>query len=155
MDFEASKTENVDVHKILLHILDAKKFGNWKEMNSSQTRKRLRWYEANLDKLDLQGSDVRKAYQLLLLEYLKISPEQVPIVEESDTKIVWHSYNECPVISACKRGGFDTREVCSNAYEASVQHLIQKINPSLVFSRNYQKIRPYSEYCEEMITLQA
>ncbi len=147
----SNKTDKVQ--KMLLRVLDAKKVGNWEKMNSLQTKKRLGWYEENSHKLNLIGSDVRKAYQLLLLEYLKISPEEVPVVEESDQKIVWRSYNKCPVIEVCERGGFDTREVCSNAYEASVQHLISKINPKLVFSRNYKNIRPYAEYCEEMITL--
>ncbi|RLF97358.1 nucleoside deaminase, partial [Thermococci archaeon] len=45
------------------------------------------------------------------------------------------------------------RKVCKKGWEKSVQLLIEKINPKLRFTRNYNKIRPYTEYCEEIIEL--
>jgi hypothetical protein len=53
------------------------------------------------------------------------------------------------VVEACLRGGYDTRAVCKNGYEESVQAFIELINPRLRFKRNYDSIRPYTEYCEE------
>jgi len=94
---------------------------------------------------------VRKAYTLFLIQYLGLSPREVPVVYEDERKIVWRSYNFCPVLEACKQLGIDTREACREAEEKPVQELISRINPNLKFSRNYEKIRPYEQYCEEMI----
>jgi hypothetical protein len=126
---------------------------NWDQINSNLLEKRLQWYEKNKNNLNLKGSDVRKAYTLLLIKYLEISPTEVPIFHEDKNKIIWRSYNWCPVLEACKNGGFDTRVVCKNGWEQSTQEFISKINPYLKFSRNYEKIRPYAPYCEEGIEL--
>jgi hypothetical protein len=49
--------------------------------------------------------------------------------------------------------GLDTREVCKKVFEKPTEKLIQEINPRLKFTRNYKKIRPYADYCEEIIEL--
>jgi len=130
-----------------------KRTGNYARICDELTQKRLRWYEENKGRLELEGSDVRKAYALLLLRYMGLRQEEIPIVYEDEKKIVWRSRNFCPVLEACARLGLDTRDVCREAEERPVQELISKINPRLRFSRNYEKIRPYSEYCEESIEL--
>jgi len=130
-----------------------KRTGNYARICDELTQKRLRWYEENKGRLELEGSDVRKAYALLLLRYMGLRQEEVPIVYEDEKKIVWRSRNFCPILEACARLGLDTRDVCREAEERPVQELISKINPRLRFSRNYEKIRPYSEYCEESIEL--
>lgn len=127
--------------------------GDWDEINEELTEKRIGWYEDNKGELVLEGSEVKKAYTVFLLEYLEIDPGEVPVVHEGETRIVWRSTNWCPVAEACERGGFDTREVCKKGWESSVQAMIERINPGLVFSRNYDRIRPYSNYCEESIEL--
>lgn len=141
------------IQEIFERIKEAKKNNNWDYINTKLLEKRLDWYEENKIDMNLQGTDVRKAYTLLLIEYLKINPIEVPVVYEDERKIVWRSYNWCPVLESCKRGGFDTWEVCKKGWERSVQALIEKINPRLRFSRDYEKIRPYAEYCEEIIEL--
>lgn len=103
--------------------------------------------------MKLEGSDVRKAYTLVILEFMELNPEEVPVVYEDDNKITWRSYNWCPVLEACKKVGFNTRKVCKRGWEKSVHLMIEKINPKLRFTWNYEKIRPYEEYCEEIIYL--
>jgi len=127
--------------------------GNWDEINEELTQKRIGWYEKNKGELVLEGSEVRRAYAMFLLEYLEIDPGEAPVVHEDETRIVWRSTNWCPVAEACERGGFDTREVCRKGWESSVQAMIEKIDPRLRFSRNYDRIRPHSDYCEESIEL--
>jgi hypothetical protein len=143
------------IQEVLERIKDAKRSDNWDYINSRQIRRRLGWYEENKDRFNLQGTDVRKAYTLLLIRFMESGAraEEIPVIYEDEKKIIWRSYNWCPVLEACKRAGLDTREVCRKGYEKSVQLLIEKINPKLRFSRNYEKIRPYAEYCEEMIEL--
>ncbi len=45
-------------------------------------------------------------------------------------------------------------EVIAKAHDTvATEELIRKINPRLSFGRNYQKLRPRTDYCEETITL--
>lgn len=68
-------------------------------------------------------------------------------------EIVFHSMNFCPTLEACKILKLDTRHVCKRLNESSTDTLIKQIDCRLSFSRNYNKLRPYTEYCEEMISL--
>lgn len=131
----------------------AREIGSYEFIAKEMAERRLQWYEKNKGKLNLEGSDVRKAYTLLLIKYLGLNREEVPVIYEDERRIVWRSYNFCPTLEACKKIGMDTREVCKKATEKPAQELIWKINPNLKFSRNYEKIRPYSDYCEEIIEL--
>ena len=142
------------INDVIAKLQRAQEIKSYEFINKELLEKRLRWYEENKDKLNLEGSDVRKAYTLFLIKYLGLSPKEVPVVYENERKIIWRSYNFCPVLEACKRLGKDTREVCKKAEEKSVQQLISSINPNLRFSRNYEKIRPYINYCEETIELE-
>jgi len=141
------------INEVVAKLLKAQKIGSYEFINRELLEKRLSWYEKNKHKLDLKGSYVRKAYTLLLIKYMGLNPQEVPVVYEDEGKIVWRSYNFCPVLEACKKLGLDTRDVCKKAEERPVQEFISEINSKLRFSRNYGKIRPYEEYCEETIEL--
>jgi len=147
------QTSEEKITEIMAKLLKTQEIGSYEFISEELIKKRLRWYEENKNKIRLKGSDVKRAYTLLTIEYLGLNPEEVPIVYEDSKKIVWRSYNFCPVLEACKRLGMDTREVCKKAEEEPVQALISKINPNLKFSRNYEEIRPYKDYCEEIIEL--
>ncbi len=134
-------------------ITIAKCSGNYDKINQHLTQKKIAWYEQNKNSLNVKGTDVRKAYEILLFRYMKINPKDIKVMHEDDNKIVWRSYNWCPVLEAAKRLGADTREVCSKGWEESNQKLIELINPRLKFSRNYLNLRPYGKYCEEQIEL--
>jgi len=148
-----------DIERTLAEISNAKIQDNFDIIDSRLSAKRLEWFEENKHKLNLSGSDVRKAYTLLIVEYLGnvfgLDASEAAVVYEDENKIVWRSYNWCPVLEACKIGQYDTREICKKGWEKSVQALIEKINPKLVFSRDYEKLRPYGDYCEESIELRA
>jgi len=141
------------VRETLQDILRAEETGSYGFIHRKLLEKRLGWYERNKDRLNLQGSDVRKAYTLVLFEYMRLDPKEVPVIYEDGRRITWISSNFCPVLEACRRAGADTRKVCKEGWEKSVQVLVQKVNPNLRFSRNYAKLRPYGEYCEETIEL--
>lgn len=84
---------------------------------------------------------------------MKLKRKQIPIVFKDDKKIIWHSYNWCPVLEACKKLNLETKRVCKNGWEESINKMIKVINPRLIFKRNYKKIRPKSRYCEEILIL--
>jgi tRNA(adenine34) deaminase len=129
--------------------------GNYDILHQELKKKRLDWWEINKDNLNLSGSLPRQAYEMVLFRYMKISPEEIPIVEETENRITWVSSNFCPILEACKKLGLDTRVVCKQGAEQSVQDLISKLSPNLIFSRNYKDLRPYGKYCEESFELRA
>ena len=128
--------------------------GNYRLVHEALDRKRQAWWEANRDALRLSGPLPRQAYTMFLLLHLGLDPAEVPVVYEDERLIVWRSFNFCSTLEACLCLGLDTRRVCREGTEESVQHLIARLDPRLHFSRNYvDGIRPYAPYCEESIEL--
>ena len=116
--------------------------------------RRIKWFEKNRSLIsELQGNDIEKAYRLLLMK-IRIREEDAPVIHETYNKIVFHSRNFCPSLEACKILGLDTRVICKAVFEKPTDALIKKINPKLRFERNYNNIRPYTSYCEEIILLE-
>ena len=93
-----------------------------------------------------------QAYRLLLLR-LGIPESQAPIIEKGPRRLVFHSRNFCPTLEACQILGLDTRRVCRLYNEGATQALVRQVDPRLCFRRNYEKLRPYAGYCEEIIEL--
>lgn len=113
------------------------------------TRKRLAWFsKQERDKESGHGLDT--AYKLFL-QKLDIPVHEAPIVERKKDRIVFHSKNFCPTLEACKILDLDTRVVCKQLNETATQELLRQLNPNLSFKRNYNKLRPHTPYCEEMI----
>lgn len=123
--------------------------GKLKHLAQELTKKRIDWFS----KHSKQETDncLDKAYELFLKK-LGITSKEAPIVYKNEEKIVIHSMNFCPTLEACKILDLDTRVVCKEFSEIPTDVLLKLLNPHLSFSRNYKKIRPYSPYCEEMIT---
>ena len=117
--------------------------------------KRLAWLDENLGKIERTGNPVEDGYRIFYEKYLGISvPKDGKIVEKIDKKLVTRWWNYCPVLEACKKFSLDTRTVCKKAYHKPVQVFLSRINPKLRFDRSYDCIRPYTPYCEEIITLE-
>jgi tRNA(adenine34) deaminase len=128
--------------------------GDYGRIHEALDRKRQAWWEANRDTLRLSGPLPRQAYTMFLLLHLELDPAEVPVVHEDERCIVWRSFNFCSMLGACVRLGLDTRQVCREGTEESVQHLIERLDPRLRFSRDYADgIRPHAPYCEERIDL--
>ena len=127
----------------------------WRKAGEELTQKRIAWFEKNKESIlaELQGTEAEKAYQLILMK-LELSEKEAPIVEKSQGRIIFHSINPCPALQACVILGLDTRDVCALHTEKATEQLIRRINPNLRFTRNYEKVRPFTAYCEEIITLE-
>jgi tRNA(adenine34) deaminase len=122
-------------------------------MGKRNSTRRVKQLVENKDWItSLTGTEVRKGYQLVLLQ-MGVPESECPIIEETELKITWHAYDFCPYLAATNELRMDTRTVCKCLTESPVQALLNILNPNLHFSRNYDKIRPYSEYCEETIEL--
>jgi tRNA(adenine34) deaminase len=125
-------------------------------IESEVTAKRLDWFDRHADRYAGRWDadhppSPRDAFELLFFDYMGLSADEVPILSESPTEIVWASANPCDTLEACARLGLDTRVVCRTAYERSTQALISRLDPQLRFLRSYQTIRPHADHCEERI----
>jgi hypothetical protein len=116
--------------------------------------KRLAWLKANLGQVKNENDLVIDGYRWFYEKYLGVSiPKDGEIVEHTEKRIVMCWWNPCPTLEACKKLGLDTREICKKSYQKPVQVFLKHINPKLRFDRNYENIRPYAVYCEEIIEL--
>jgi tRNA(Arg) A34 adenosine deaminase TadA len=120
-------------------------------LEAAVIEKRLRWCGANLEPSGGVSATPRLGYETLLLRYLGLSEEDVPVVSESDTKITWFSLNPCPTLDACARLGLATSAVCRAVYEKPTQGLLSWLAPELRFVRDYGEMRPEHPHCKETI----
>lgn len=120
-------------------------------LNADSICRRTQWFRENRERFDFISSDpLDSAYRLLLARF-GITEDEAPVVKKTDTEIVFHSMNFCPTLEACKILGLDTRHVCKRLNEAATDALVKQVDGRLKFGRNYKKLRPYAEYCEERI----
>lgn len=123
-----------------------------KELNADSIKRRTAWYKTQGKQLT-QGLDPLDAAYQILLNRFHSDETEIPIIHKTDKQIVIHSMNFCPTLEACKILKIDTRFICKRLNENSTDALLKLIDTRLCFSRNYEKLRPYSPYCEEIITL--
>jgi tRNA(adenine34) deaminase len=123
------------------------------ELNADSIRRRTKWFQENRSNFDFGTEDPLISGYRLLLERFRILEEEAPIIKRSGREIVFHSMNFCPTLEACKILGLDTRYICKRLNENSTDALLKEMDCRLSFSRNYDKLRPYTEYCEEMVRI--
>jgi tRNA(adenine34) deaminase len=118
-------------------------------------QKRLSWLDRALPLFSRTRTPLMDAYRLFYLDYLGLSiPGDGQLVESSSTRLLMRWWNPCPTLDACQQFGLDTRIVCRLAYHLPVQVFLNAVDTRLRFDRNYAALRPYTPYCEEIITLQ-
>ena len=123
-----------------------------REIESEVAQKRIEWLRQNRRAAGHgESPSPRRAFELLFMDYMALSADELPIISETATEIVWRSLNACPTLEAAKRLRLDTRQICRAAYEKSTQAFLSQLDPQLRFLRSYEEIRPYSKHCREMI----
>lgn len=122
------------------------------QMAAELTRKREEWFLSHYSDYR-QARGLEAGYELFLRK-LSITTEEAPVVSEDEKQWVIHSKNFCPTLEACKILDLDTRTICKALNEAPTDDLLKLFNPHLSFSRNYDKLRPYTPFCEEIISLE-
>lgn len=123
------------------------------ELNEDSICRRLNWFSENKSAFDFITEDILSSGHRLLLKRFGITQEEAPVIKKSDREIIFHSFNFCPTLEACKILELDTRYICKTMNELSTDTLLKQIDGRLKFTRNYDKLRPYTEYCEEVISL--
>lgn len=120
------------------------------------TKRRLDWFKKNKRVVLKKYKDLpveEKAYRIIYFDHMKINPEHSKMVRVNQKKIKIESHNFCPYLEACKETGLDTRHICKEIGEPSIQVFCKAIDKKLKFSRNYKKIRPQHLFCEEFIEI--
>ncbi len=124
-----------------------------RQYDRGSAARRRQWYRERFADGSVPGRDpLEQAYRVLLAR-LGIGEEDAPIIERGPERLVFHSRNFCPTLEACRILGLDTRRVCRLYNEGATGELFRQVDPRLVFRRNYEKLRPYAAYCEEIIEL--
>ncbi len=125
---------------------------SYRDIEAEVAQKRLAWFQHHEQiATRFEYPTPRQAFDLLFLDYMGLSPYDLPVVSETDMEIVWESANPCPTLEAVKELGLDTRTVCRATTEKSTQAFVSQIHPQLRFLRSYEEIRPYASHCREMI----
>ena len=118
------------------------------------TEKRLAWLETHLADFERSDDPVVDGYRLFYEIYLGVSvPNDGEIISQTTQKMVMRWWNHCPTLEACQKLNLDTCEICQKAYHQPVQKFLAQLDPRLGFERNYDALRPYTPYCEEIIVL--
>lgn len=122
--------------------------------NTDSINRRLSWFNEKRSTFTFINDNLLdSAYNLLLCRF-NIDSSKAQIINRTNNRIVFHSKNFCPTLEACKILNYDTRYICKHYNENSTNVLIKQIDNRLRFDRNYDKLRPHSDYCEEMIILE-
>ena len=153
--YEASEGDLSELFKMLLQVADEIGLDSaLKHLEACVIKKRMSWLKNNLEPLDPSENIIDHAYRTFYEKYLGLSmPRDGEIVKKSEKMIVMRWWNECPALTACGLLHLDTRVVCRKAYHRPVEVFLSGIDSRLRFDRDYDKIRPYSPYCEERIFL--
>jgi hypothetical protein len=101
----------------------------------------------NLRKVD----SMKDVFKLFYIDFLRIDKRYIEIVKINENELVTRCKNPCPILKLSLFFNLNTRYVCKIISEPVCKYVLHKMNPRLVFERNYNHIRPYKESCEERI----
>ena len=96
---------------------------------------------------------MKDVFELFYIRFLRLEREHVEILELTDRELVTVSINPCPILRLTLILGMDTRYTCRLVSETVCRHVLKRMDPKLVFERDYSHIRPYGDGCLERILL--
>ncbi|MEM1508416.1 MAG: hypothetical protein QXY49_02435 [Thermofilaceae archaeon] len=97
---------------------------------------------------------LRDLYKLFYIDFLVLKPEYVEIIKLNDSELITISRNPCPILRLTQALKMDTRYVCRLVSENVCRYVLKRIDGRLVFERDYNHIRPYSDGCLERIYIE-
>jgi hypothetical protein len=124
------------------------------ELAAYRVIKKISWCDTHLDSLLSKYAGMLpedQAFHIIYFDHLSLNPNDVVCGKIAPRKLRIESRNFCPYLEACNALGLETRIVCSETGESPFQVIATRVHPNLKFSRDYQNIRPHTEYCEEFL----
>lgn len=98
-------------------------------------------------------SKVDEVLNVFYLDFLRIKEGDVEVVRISEYEVITKCRNPCPILTLAMKLRLDTKYVCKEVSEPVCRYVLRKLNPNLVFERDYSNIRPYSDGCVERISI--
>lgn len=92
---------------------------------------------------------------LFYYKFLRLEKKYVEVVRISEDELVTICRNPCPILRLTLFLGLDTRYTCRLISEPVCRYVLKRVNPKLIFERNYDYIRPYKDGCMERIYLKS
>jgi len=89
--------------------------------------------------------------RVLYYDFLRLRREHVIVEKLTSSELVTVSINPCPILRLSLLLGVDTRYSCKLISETACRRVLKCLNQDLVFTRDYNHIRPYSSGCREKI----
>jgi hypothetical protein len=123
---------------------------SYQAIEAEVAQKRLAWFRQHEQiTTHYDHPTPRQDFDRLFFDYLGLSPDELPIVSETETEIVWQSANPCPTLEA-EGAGPDTRTVAPRPMR-NQPGVCVATRSTVEVSAHYEEIRPYASYCREMI----
>jgi hypothetical protein len=116
----ASPTRSEEFERSVQRRVEALRRRSLREIDAETAGRRLAWLEARPELRSVPATP-RRLFEVLFLEYMGLSREDLPVLSETEAEITWFSRNPCPTLEACARTGLDTAVVCKGATFRSTQ----------------------------------
>jgi hypothetical protein len=98
-----------------------------------------------------KANSMKEVLDLFYLDFLRLNKSDVEVVKIDENELITRCRNPCPILKLSLILNVDTRISCRIVSEPVCKYVLHELNPHLVFQRNYNHIRPYSDSCEERI----
>jgi hypothetical protein len=98
-----------------------------------------------------KANSMKEVLDLFYLDFLRLNKSDVEVVKIDENELITRCRNPCPILKLSLILNVDTKISCRIVSEPVCKYVLHKLNPHLVFQRNYNHIRPYSDSCEERI----
>lgn len=96
-------------------------------------------------------SSMSNLLQVFYYDFLRLKPEDIEIIKLAEHELITISRNSCPILKLSLRFGLDTRYTCKIISESVCKYVLRKLNPNIIFKRDYNYIRPYKSGCLEIL----
>lgn len=125
-------------------------------LNQEYIERKRRWVSEHSSEIPLRPGEnlINAAIRVLYRGNLYLPEGYMKIIEKTDRRLQTEFGNFCPILYACQELELDTRTVCRRVFHDPYQYILTQISPQLKFDRDYVNIRPYSEQCLEIITVE-
>ena len=132
-------SNNLFIQKILYHL---RFYETFFYINA------LRWHLKNKKPNNITTKDI---YKLFYLDFLDVPKKDCKIIDMTKNRLVTRCINKCPILDLSLLLGLDTKISCKRISEGPCKYFLRKLDKNIVFSRNYNHIRPFKKDCEETI----
>lgn len=155
-EYRGRRRDSTGLFKIILSVADDIGMDQALEiLEECVNEKWQEWLDKRLPSMPRSGDPLKDGYSILFEEFIGRSKGKDGVeVVSSDRKLMMRWTFNCHILEACMELGLDTREICKKVYNRPSQEFLSRIDPRLRFDRNYEELRPYGPYCEEIITLE-